>query len=126
MAIVRFYYDVEVDDFELMENCDNADVSSEEVIERAKTLLGYDIQDRAINVGSFEYEIVEEWEKSEEVGEYEVSVYGMETYKVYATSEEDAINRAIEKFMDDDMYCGSEEAENVTEDDCEIIWFEGN
>lgn len=60
------------------------------------------------------------------VGEYEVSVYGMETYRVYATSEDDAINRAMEKFMDDDMYYGSKEAENVTEDDCEIIWFDGN
>ena len=126
MATVRFYYDVEVDDFELMEICDNADISDEDVVDRAKTLLGYDIQDRAINVGDFEYEIVEEWDEPEEVGEYEVSVYGMETYKVYATSENDAINRAMEKFMDDDMYCGTEEAENVTESDCEVIWFEGN
>lgn len=63
MATVRFYYDVEIDedvyreDFEL---ADDVEISDENIIERAKTVLGYDIQDRAINVGDFECEIVDE------------------------------------------------------------------
>lgn len=58
-------------------------------------------------------------------GTYEICVMGLETYIVRnAKSEEDAIIQAIDYFKDDDMWYGSEEAENVTEDDCEIVWFE--
>ena len=59
------------------------------------------------------------------MGDYDICVKGMETYTIRgAKSERDAINRAMEHFMDDDMYYGTEEAENVTEADCEIKWFE--
>lgn len=59
------------------------------------------------------------------MGDYEICVKGMETYTIkHAESKEDAIAQAIDCFKDDDMYYGSEEAENVTEDDCEIIWYE--
>lgn len=128
MATVRFYYDVKIDedvyreDFEL---ADDVEISDEDIIERAKTVLGYDIQDRAINVGDFECEIVDEWEEPEQIGKYEVCVLNMETYTVYAKSESDAIDKAITDFMNDDMFYGTEEAENVTEEDCEIVYFEG-
>ena len=61
MATVRFYYDIKIDedvyreDFELE---DDVEISDEAIIERAKTVLGYDIQDRAINVSGFECEII--------------------------------------------------------------------
>ena len=61
MATVRFYYDIKIDedvyreDFELE---DDVEISDEDIIERAKTVLGYDIQDRAINVSDFECEII--------------------------------------------------------------------
>lgn len=128
MATVRFYYDIKIDedvyreDFELE---DDVEISDEDIIERAKTILGYDIQDRAINVGDFECEIVDEWEETDKIGKYDVCVLNMETYTVYAKSEDDAIVKAIDKFMDDDMHYGTKEAENVTEADCEIVDFEG-
>lgn len=83
MAKVRFYYDVEIDediyreDFELK---DDDEISDEDIINRARTLLGYSIQDRAINVGDFECEIVEE--EDEQIGKYTVCVLNMETYYV--------------------------------------------
>lgn len=56
---------------------------------------------------------------------YEISVKGLETYYIeQAKSKEEAIDRAIGCFMDDDEWYGSKEAENVTEDDCEVMWFE--
>lgn len=58
------------------------------------------------------------------MGEYEVSVMGLESYKVEADSEEEAIIKAIDKFIDDDMYYGTEEADKVTEADCFVMWFE--
>ena len=58
------------------------------------------------------------------MGEYEVSVMGLESYKVQADSEEEAIIKAIDKFIDDDMYYGTEEADKVTEADCFVMWFE--
>lgn len=126
MAKVRFYYDVEIDediyreDFELK---DDDEISDEDIINRARTLLGYSIQDRAINVGDFECEIIEE--EDEQIGKYTVCVLNMETYIVYAKSERDAINKAITDFVNDDMFYGTEEADNVTQDDCRIIYFEG-
>lgn len=126
MAKVRFYYDVEIDediyreDFELK---DDDEISDEDIINRARTLLGYSIQDRAINVGDFECEIVEE--EDEQIGKYTVCVLNMETYIVYAKSERDAIVKAMDKFVNDDMFYGTKEADNVTQDDCRIIYFEG-
>lgn len=59
------------------------------------------------------------------MGNYEVCVMGIETYTIKnAESEEDAIIQAMDCFFNDDEYYGSEEAENVTEEDCEIVWFE--
>lgn len=58
------------------------------------------------------------------MGEYEVSVMGLESYKVEADSEEEAIIKAIDKFIDDDMYWGTEETDRVTEEDCHIMWYE--
>jgi hypothetical protein len=126
MAKVRFYYDVEIDediyreDFELK---DDDEISDEDIINRARTLLGYSIQDRAINVGDFACEIVEE--EDEQIGKYTVCVLNMETYIVYAKSERDAIVKAMDKFVNDDMFYGTKEADNVTQDDCRIIYFEG-
>ena len=61
------------------------------------------------------------------MGTYEICVKGLETYTIYnAKSEEDAIIQAIDCFCDDDEWYGAEETENVTEDDCEIKWFEEN
>lgn len=131
MATVRFYYDVEIDEDVYREDFgldDDVEISDEDIINEAKTCLGYDIQDRAINVSDFECEIVDdydEYDEPEQIGKYDVCVLGKETYIVYAKSERDAIIKAIDKFNDDDMYYGTEEAENVTEDDCEIVYFEG-
>lgn len=59
------------------------------------------------------------------MGDYEICVMGMETYTIQgAESEEDAIIQAMDCFCNDDEYCGTEEAENVTEKDCKIVWFE--
>ena len=59
------------------------------------------------------------------MGDYDVCVMGLETYTIRgAKSKRDAINRAMEYFVDDDMYYGTAEAEIVTEADCEIMWFE--
>lgn len=62
MARVRFYYDVNVDEDDIRENLEldeNTDVSDEAIIHRARTLFGYDIQDRDVNVGELDCEIVE-------------------------------------------------------------------
>lgn len=62
MALVRFYYDVYVDEDDLRENLelDNyIDLSEEDVVDRAKTLFAYDIQDRDIRVDELEYEMIE-------------------------------------------------------------------
>ena len=58
------------------------------------------------------------------MGKYEVSVMGLESYKVEAESEEEAIIKAIDCFMNDDMYYGTEEADKVTEAHCFVMWFE--
>ena len=59
------------------------------------------------------------------MGTYEICVKGLETYTIYnAKSEKDAIIQAIDYFCDDDEWYGSKEAENVTEDDCDVEWFE--
>lgn len=61
------------------------------------------------------------------MGTYEICVKGLETYTIYnAKSEKDAIIDAIDCFCNDDEWYGSEETENVTEDDCEVMWFEEN
>ena len=61
------------------------------------------------------------------IGTYEICVKGLETYTIFnAKSEKDAMVQAIDYFCDDDEWYGSEETEKVTEDDCEIKWFEAN
>ena len=62
MARVRFYYDVYVDEDDIRENLEldeNSDVSDEDIIDRAKTLFAYDIQDRDIRVDELECNIEE-------------------------------------------------------------------
>lgn len=55
--------------------------------------------------------------------DYDVNVKGLCTYTIKeAETEEEAIIRAINCFKDDDLYYDTEEAENVTEDDCIIDW----
>ena len=59
------------------------------------------------------------------MGNYEISVMGKETYFIYgAENKTKAIQEAIEYFQNDDLFVGSREAEHVTEDDCEVVWFE--
>lgn len=57
------------------------------------------------------------------MGDYEICVKGLSTYTIReATSEEEAIIRAIDDFCNDDEFWDSEEAEDVTKYDCEIMW----
>ena len=64
-------------------------------------------------------------EYNDEKGDYEICVKGKVTYTINeAESEEDAIQQAIDYFCDDDLFYGTEDAENVTEDDCEVVGFE--
>lgn len=58
------------------------------------------------------------------MGEYEISVMGMESYKVEAETKEEAIIKAIDCFANDDLYYGTEEADKVTEADCFVMWYE--
>ena len=55
--IVRGYYEVYVSDEEVDIN------NKEEVIERAKTLFDYDIQDRCVHSNNMTFEIMEQEEK---------------------------------------------------------------
>lgn len=62
MARVRFYYDVYVDEDDIMENCEyenEEEITEEDVVDRARTLFAYDIQDRDINVDELEFEVME-------------------------------------------------------------------
>lgn len=62
MARVRFYYDVCVDEDDIMVNreYDNEeDITDEDIIDRARIIFGYDIQDRAVYVDELECEIIE-------------------------------------------------------------------
>lgn len=59
------------------------------------------------------------------MGDYDVNVKGLCTYEIKgAESKEDAIIQAIDCFCNDDEFYGTKETENVTENDCEIMWFE--
>ena len=59
------------------------------------------------------------------MGDYDVCVKGMETYTIRgAKSKQDAIVQAIDCFINDDLYYGTKEVDNVTKEDCEIVWFE--
>lgn len=59
------------------------------------------------------------------MGDYEINVKGLCTYDIKgAESEEEAIIQAIDYFCDDDLFYGTEATENVTEDDCVIMWYE--
>lgn len=55
---------------------------------------------------------------------FEVCVMNMETYTVYANTKRKAIIQAIDCFRDDDEFYDTEEAENVTDKDCKIVWEE--
>ena len=94
------------DDFFTLGVCDNWEEAFEHYITKAK-----------------KRDLIETFEET--LGDYEVCVMGMETYKVEgAFTERQAIIRAMDYFRDDDLYFDTEEAENVTEEDCEIIDFE--
>ena len=61
MSRVRFYYDVYVDEDDIMENCEyenEEEIIEKDVVDRAKTLFAYDIQDRDIKVDELEYEVM--------------------------------------------------------------------
>ena len=59
------------------------------------------------------------------MGTYEINVKKLCTYTIYdAESEEDAIIQAIDDFFNDDEFYGTPETENVTEDDCTVVWYE--
>lgn len=59
------------------------------------------------------------------MGDYDINVKGLCTYEIRgAKSEEEAIIQAIDCFCNDDEFYGTEETENITEDDCEVMWFE--
>lgn len=56
--------------------------------------------------------------------DYDINVKGLCTYTIKeAESEEEAITQAIDYFCNDDLFWGTEETENVTENDCTIDWF---
>lgn len=56
--------------------------------------------------------------------DYDINVKRLCTYTIRgAESEKDAIIKAIDDFCNDDLFCGTEETENVTEDDCTIDWY---
>lgn len=57
---------------------------------------------------------------------YEINVKGLESYIVIADDDATAIVKAIDYFKDDDLYYDSEEADDVTENDCKIICKEEN
>ena len=62
MARVRFYYDVYVDEDDIMKNREyesEEEITDEDIVDRAKTLFAYDIQDHAIYVEELECEIAE-------------------------------------------------------------------
>lgn len=55
----------------------------------------------------------------------DVNVKGLCTYEIKEVkSIEKAIIRAIDYFCDDDEFYGTPETENVTEADCEVMWYE--
>lgn len=59
------------------------------------------------------------------MGDYDINVKGLCTYTIKeAKSKEEAIIQAIDDFCNDDMFYGDKVTENVTKDDCEVMWFE--
>ena len=62
MAKVRFYYDVYVDEDDITENLEYENeekITDEDIIDRARTLFEYDIQDRIIYVDNLECKVIE-------------------------------------------------------------------
>lgn len=55
---------------------------------------------------------------------YNICVKEKESYIVIAETDMDAFIKAIDLFKDDDMYYDMEETENVTTNNCKIIWKE--
>ena len=66
------------------------------------------------------------WEETEEsvTKKWSIVVMGMETYDVIADSVEEAFQKALDCFADDDLYYGSELAERATINDCEVAFVE--
>lgn len=61
MARIRFYYDVCVDEDDIMLNREyenEEEITDEDIIDRARTLFAYDVQDRAVYVNELECEII--------------------------------------------------------------------
>ena len=61
MAKVRFCYEMELDDEVLREDMgldEDADISDEDIINRARTLFNYEIRDREVYAGRFKCEVV--------------------------------------------------------------------
>lgn len=62
MARVRFYYDVYVDEDDIVENREyesEEEITEDDIIDRARTLFEYDIQDRAVHVNELECDVME-------------------------------------------------------------------
>ena len=61
MVRVRFYYDVYVDEDDILdpEFKNEKEITDEDIISRARTLFAYDIQDRDVRVNELEWEILE-------------------------------------------------------------------
>ena len=55
---------------------------------------------------------------------YNICIKEKESYIVIAETDMDAFIKAIDLFKDDDMYYDMEETENVTTNNCKIIWKE--
>lgn len=56
--------------------------------------------------------------------DYDINVKCLCTYTIKeAESKEAAIVEAIDSFCNDDLFWGSDETKNVSEDDCVIEWF---
>ena len=61
MATVRFSYEMEIDEDVLREDMgldEDAEISDEDIIDRAVTLFGYEIQDNVVYAESFKCEVV--------------------------------------------------------------------
>lgn len=61
MARVRFCYEMEIDEEVLREDMgldEDAEISDEDIINRAKTLFDYEIHDREVYAGRFKCTVV--------------------------------------------------------------------
>ncbi len=101
---------------------EETDDTAEELIEKM-----LDKETFAAIKNSIRYSVEAEWDEDDECDgwyKYEINVKKLCTYTVYASSDNEAIVQAIDYFCDDDAFYGSEETENVNEEDCEIMFKE--